>query len=232
VSKPAFDTRKAILAAAANAFAAAGFAGAAVDEIAAKARVNKAMIYYHFKSKEGLYVEVLREVFRGLGAITADIVGSNRAPGEKVEAFIDALNEMAGTHPYMPPIMMREMAEGAKHLDAETLGYMTRLLRNLAAILDEGARLGVFVPADPTVTYFTLVAPVVFFRATQPIRSAFESAKLANFKGLDHDVFATHLKKLALTALAVPSAPGTPGKAPARPRTRPSARSTRSGDHA
>jgi TetR/AcrR family transcriptional regulator len=230
VSKPAFDTRKAILAAAADAFAAGGFAGAAVDAIAATARVNKAMIYYHFKNKEGLYVEVLRDVFRSLGASTADIAGSNRTPGEKIEAFIDALNQMASTHPYMPPIMMREMAEGAKHLDTETLRCMTRLVGNLAAILDEGARLGVFVPSNPMVTYFTLVAPVVFFRATQPIRSAFEAAKLADLRGLDQTAFTTHLKKLALTALAAQPAPSRAGKAASGSRKR--ARSTRSGEHA
>lgn len=230
MSKPAFDTRKAILAAAADAFAAAGFAGAAVDDIAAKARVNKAMIYYHFKSKDGLYVEVLREVFRGLGARTADIVGSDHTSGEKIEAFIDALNEMAGTHPYMPPIMMREMAEGAKHLDIETLRLMARLLGNLGAILDEGFRRGEFVQASPTMTYFTLISPIIFFRATQPIRTAFDNAKLVDLRRLDSDAFATHLKKLALTTLTAPPAPaGTAKKAtPARKR----ARSTRSGEHA
>ena len=116
-----------------------------MDDIAARARVNKAMIYYHFKSKQGLYVEVLRGVFRGLGARTADIVTSPLDPAAKIEAFIDALNEMAATRPYMPPIMMREMAEGAPRLDVDTLRLMSRLFANLGAILDEGARAGVFV---------------------------------------------------------------------------------------
>ena len=52
-------------AAAAAEFAARGFAGANVDRIARAARVNKAMIYYHFKSKAALYREILRDMFGG-----------------------------------------------------------------------------------------------------------------------------------------------------------------------
>ncbi len=52
-------TRKALLSAATESFAAHGFAGARVDEIAARAGLNKALIYAHFGDKEGLYRAVL-----------------------------------------------------------------------------------------------------------------------------------------------------------------------------
>ncbi len=41
-------------------FAAKGFAGARVQEIAARAGVNKQLINYYFDSKEGLYLELQR----------------------------------------------------------------------------------------------------------------------------------------------------------------------------
>ena len=47
-------SRQRLLTAAAAEFAARGFAGASVDRIARAARVNKAMIYYHFRSKAAL----------------------------------------------------------------------------------------------------------------------------------------------------------------------------------
>jgi len=64
------DSRDALLAAATDEFALKGFAGASVDTIAGRAGVNKAMIYYHFKSKERLYLEILRGVFISMGART------------------------------------------------------------------------------------------------------------------------------------------------------------------
>ena len=226
--RPAFDTRKAILASAATAFAARGFAGASVDAIAAGARVNKAMIYYHFKNKRGLYVEILRDVFRSMGARTAAIAASDRDPGAKIEAFIDAFNEMAASRPYMPPIMMREMAEGAIRLDPDTLGLMAGIFGNLRRILEHGAAAGAFRPANPMITYFTLIGPVILFRATAPIRAALAKSAIIDTRPIDTETFVAHLKSAALTVLtAGRSAPAIEAR-PKRPRSR----STRSGDHA
>jgi TetR/AcrR family transcriptional regulator len=53
-------TKEAILAAAFAEFSDQGLAGARVDRIANLAGVNKAMLYYHFASKENLYHEAIR----------------------------------------------------------------------------------------------------------------------------------------------------------------------------
>jgi AcrR family transcriptional regulator len=53
-------TKARILAAAVREFSAKGISGARVDAIAARARVNKRMLYYYFESKEGLFREILR----------------------------------------------------------------------------------------------------------------------------------------------------------------------------
>ena len=62
------DSRTAIFHAAAAEFSDRGYDAAGVDRIAARARVNKAMLYYHYQSKRGLYLEILRDMFRAVGA--------------------------------------------------------------------------------------------------------------------------------------------------------------------
>jgi TetR/AcrR family transcriptional regulator len=57
-------TRRRILAAALREFSAKGISGARVDAIAARAKVNKRMIYYYFGSKDGLFREILRRRFQ------------------------------------------------------------------------------------------------------------------------------------------------------------------------
>jgi AcrR family transcriptional regulator len=220
-------TRDAILAAAATAFAARGFSGTSVDSIAKASGFNKAMIYYHFRNKKGLYVEILRSVFRHMGARTADIAGSDLDPAAKIEAFIDAFDQMTTTRPHMPPIMMREMAEGAIHLDAGTLGLMAAIFENLRRVLDEGTSKGVFRPANPVLTYFTLISPIIFFKATRPIRAALGKSHVPDVRALDPPAFVANLKSTALTVLTA----GAAAPAPARsPRTR--SRAARPGDHA
>lgn len=53
-------TRRALLEAALEEFAARGFAGARVRDIAERAGVSKDLVNYHFDSKEGLYLAVQR----------------------------------------------------------------------------------------------------------------------------------------------------------------------------
>ena len=55
-----------ILLAAKKEFVKYGFDGARMDRIADKAKVNKQLIYYYFKSKDLLFTEVLKESYRQL----------------------------------------------------------------------------------------------------------------------------------------------------------------------
>jgi AcrR family transcriptional regulator len=55
------QTREKILKVAKKVFARKGFDGARVDEIAQKAKVNKALIYYYFKSKEEILEEIMKQ---------------------------------------------------------------------------------------------------------------------------------------------------------------------------
>jgi AcrR family transcriptional regulator len=66
MSRPAEYTRSSIIKAAAHLFAEKGFEGASVRDIVTKARVNQAAIHYHFKGKDGLYLEVLKTAFERL----------------------------------------------------------------------------------------------------------------------------------------------------------------------
>jgi TetR/AcrR family transcriptional regulator, regulator of cefoperazone and chloramphenicol sensitivity len=66
MSRPAEYTRTSIIKAAAHLFAEKGFEGASVRDIVTRARVNQAAIHYHFKGKDGLYLEVLKTAFERL----------------------------------------------------------------------------------------------------------------------------------------------------------------------
>jgi AcrR family transcriptional regulator len=73
-------------------FAAKGFDGTSVEEIADKANVSKPVVYEHFGGKEGLYAVVVdREVSRLLDRVTASLVGDQ--PRELLEQAAGALLE-------------------------------------------------------------------------------------------------------------------------------------------
>ncbi len=188
------DSRLAILHAATAEFAARGFAGAGVDRIARAAGVNKAMIYYHFRSKARLYQDIVRDMFGAIGTRTAAVAASTASPAEKIDAFIEAFASEAAARPHIPPIMMREAAEGARHLDADSLRAMLAVFASLRAILAEGARNRAFKPVDPVLMYFALVGPIVMYLATAPVRSAIGRLADAGAAGIDPAPFARHLQ--------------------------------------
>ncbi len=66
MTRPAEYTRQSIIKAAVTLFAEKGFDGSSVRDIITKARVNQAAINYHFKGKDGLYLEVLKTAFEKL----------------------------------------------------------------------------------------------------------------------------------------------------------------------
>ncbi len=65
MTRDAEATRRRLLDAARDEFAAYGIAGGRVDRIAAAARSNKAQIYHYFGSKDGLFDAVFDEMCRG-----------------------------------------------------------------------------------------------------------------------------------------------------------------------
>jgi TetR/AcrR family transcriptional regulator len=160
-----------ILAAAALEFAGRGFAGARVDRIARRARVNKAMLYYHFRSKQALYRTLLRDTFAHAAARLEAIAAADLPAPDKMDRIVDAIAAFLRERPFFPRIMLREMAEGGEHLDRETLATMAALPRAVAAIVAEGRASGVFGRVPPVFVYFDALAPMVFFAASAPIRT-------------------------------------------------------------
>ena len=154
VNTPASQLRKRrglILAAARSEFAELGYAGARVDRIARKAGVNKQLLFYYFGSKAGLYQAALTGAARDLpqgGAPRSPDGGTGAEQLRRAVAQIfDALAERADVTRFI----LQEAISGGRP-DGPAGQVLTRLVRDLAAIISEGQGLGYFRDdADPRV---------------------------------------------------------------------------------
>ena len=201
------DSRSRILAAATAEFALRGFAATTVDRIAARARFNKAMIYYHFGSKQSLYRAVLRDIFTAMGDHLVRIADEPLAPGEKLDRFVAAFVAEGSARPEIAPIVLREVAEGGRRLDEETYTLMLRIVRTMTGIIDEGRAAGQFADVDPILLYLTTVWPIMIYLATSPIRSAIARVARFDVHRLDSERFVAHLQQLNRRTLAPVDAP-------------------------
>jgi AcrR family transcriptional regulator len=201
MARPARVSPDVILAAAALEFAARGFAGARVDRIARRAKVNKAMIYYHFKSKERLYRTLLRRMFTLAAGRLQAIAGGAGAPADKVDLAIAGIAAFIQEHTFFPAIMLREVAEGGSHLDRETLKALAAVPRTVAGIVEEGVASGDFRPVDPVFAYFSMLAPIVFYLAGTPIRKELSHLNVINMRAMSPAEFVEQAQESARRAL-------------------------------
>jgi AcrR family transcriptional regulator len=174
------DSRGDILRAAGAEFAAHGFDAAGVDRIAARAGINKAMLYYHFGSKRELYLAVLRET---LEAVVRNARLAADAPADsgirRLDAYVASLLQTATADPHMVPLLMRELADGAQHLDARTLRLMTSVFGVIEGILADGRRQGEFRDVDPLLTHLMIMGATMFYVGNRPIRRRVSRMKQA-----------------------------------------------------
>ncbi|NOY88616.1 MAG: TetR/AcrR family transcriptional regulator [FCB group bacterium] len=92
-------------------FAKYGLSGARVDRIAKNAKVNKAMIYYYFSSKENLYNEVIKRHLVDKIAQLRYHLAQNDNLKTALEGFVDTYAKAFGGDRNMISIILRELAQ-------------------------------------------------------------------------------------------------------------------------
>jgi TetR/AcrR family transcriptional regulator len=164
------DTRESLLDAATEAFAGKGFSGARVDEIADRAKANKAMIYYHFGSKEGLYKAVLLRRIAGMREAIGAAIADVKDPLTRLRLLYRGLGCAFGATPALPYIVVHEMLGGGTHMDEEVAGAFKGILDLVRAAVREGVECGSMRPVEPIFVHFMMIAPLLLFGVSRPFR--------------------------------------------------------------
>ncbi len=139
-----------IIEAATRVFAAKGFDGATMADIADAAGINKATIYLYFESKYGLIQAIAEELFT---QEMVDLEAVRDMPGtatERLNRYYDVLiAEEAEVLPLMP-IIYEFYALGLRRDDVREVivRYLGRIAASLEAIIQDGVATGEFEPTD------------------------------------------------------------------------------------
>lgn len=102
--------RAALLKAARQLFAQRDFKAASVREIAAAARVNPAMIHYHFGDKDGLYRAMLQETIGPVLQKVQDLMNhGGRRSETSIHDALEAVMTMLAHEPWVARLIVREV---------------------------------------------------------------------------------------------------------------------------
>lgn len=163
-----------VLAAALKEFAEHGFDGARVDRIAKNARVNKAMIYYHFKSKEALYERILSDLAGMIYERVVGVIVEESDPREQLYTIIHRYIEtLTIVDRNMLRTMLREIASGGKFFKKLAIPKLILpVIAKIEPIFRAAQERGELKrELDPLYTFLQIIGGIVFFNIIQiPMR--------------------------------------------------------------
>jgi TetR/AcrR family transcriptional regulator len=188
-------------------FAAQGYAGTSMAEVAAAAGVSKATVFHHYRSKRALYEALVGDALAGFREQLIPLLDAERdlqdSLGNFAAAHVERLVRMQGTM----RLIAREMLSGsAASADPFNGDEMSRNFSMLVDALRRGQALGtVRADADPGLAVFLLLAANWFlFQSSAVLRRNPDLAVTAST-----EAYATELARLLCLGLTPRERPTT-----------------------
>jgi AcrR family transcriptional regulator len=158
-------TRNEILEVATSEFAAQGFAGARVDEIADRTRRTKRMIYYYFGSKEQLYIAVLERAYAAIRSLEREVDVEHLDPAAAIRRLAEVTFDHHSAHPEFIRLVSIENIHRGEHMakSKQLSNLGSPAIDVITRILERGQAEGVFRrDVDPIDVHMMISAFCVF----------------------------------------------------------------------
>jgi TetR/AcrR family transcriptional regulator len=168
-------TRRKLLTAARREFASSGLAGARVDEIAARAGVNKQLVYHYFGDKDALYLAVLEWVYEEIRAQERKLNLEGLPPQQAIKKLIESSFDHLAAHPDFIALLNDENRGGAAHVrrSRKLEAMHSPLVSLVSSILAEGVKAGIFRKGiNPVHLYISIAGLSYFYFSNTPTLSA------------------------------------------------------------
>lgn len=176
-------TSRSILNAANREFAEHGLSGARIDRIAARAGINKRMLYHYYGDKNGLYLAVLEAAYARIRAAEAELALDTLEPEASLLHLARFTFDYYLANPDFLSLLATENLHRAQHISgSERLRSMHALfLGDLGRVLARGAEMGVFRPGlDALDIYMTIAALGAFYLSNRHTLSAIFGRELSD----------------------------------------------------
>jgi TetR/AcrR family transcriptional regulator len=174
------DTEHRILDAAHAVFLRRGTAGARMQEIAAEAGVNQALLHYYFRSKDRLSKAAFERAAAQFMPAAIRVLASDAPIEAKVARIIDLEISHLARAPYLPGYIISEVThhpERARQLIAAVTGQAPddlghRIVATLRKQIDARVRRGAMRPIAPEQFIVNLMSLCIFPFAARPMIQA------------------------------------------------------------
>ena len=161
-------TKRNIIEIATDEFANKGFSGARIDEIAARTKTSKRMIYYYFEDKEGLFVAVLEEAYRRIRAIEASLNLDHLEPESALRALVAFTFDYQNANEDFIRLVMVENIHKGVHLARSSAiqDLNVSVITTIRNIYERGCRTSVFREGIDEIDLHMTISALCFFNVS------------------------------------------------------------------
>ncbi|MFH0802280.1 MAG: TetR/AcrR family transcriptional regulator [bacterium] len=154
-----------ILQSARKLFTEKGFRETAVHEITDDARVNKALLFYYFKSKENLYYALISDIMKAITDAVKAELKKEKTVDKKLKNIFKIFIENYLEQGEIFKILYTEIsAPGACSYDVLSK-FEEDIIRLAGEVIREGIKAGLFQSVDPRLAAIALIgAPSIFIK--------------------------------------------------------------------
>ncbi|MES2508674.1 MAG: TetR/AcrR family transcriptional regulator [Pseudomonadota bacterium] len=158
-------TRDNILKAATKVFARYGYDGGSVEKISRSAKSFDRMIYYYFGSKEGLFIEVLEDMYRRMNEAELALSLDIEQPVESLKDVIRFVVTYYSKNPEFITLLNTENLHRGKHISKSSRAreYSSPAIAIISQLLESGVSKGVFRDDVPARNVYLLIAATGYF---------------------------------------------------------------------
>jgi TetR/AcrR family transcriptional regulator len=160
-------------------FANKGFYSTHMEEIAARAGVNKAMVYYYFGSKEKLLSEVLAVIFRHISGEMRKLFASSQRraanPVDRIRLFVESHFAVFARHQNYARILVNVLASKPQELHDlfASQPAITDIFTGVYQTLEEGRRQGLLRDIDYRQLLISILGMNLVYFVTKPVAQVF-----------------------------------------------------------
>ena len=191
-----------ILRAAKEIFAAKGFDGTRIAEIAERAGLPKANVYDYFPGKAAIYRAIIDDLLRGWNA-ALDCIDPEREPQAAIAAYVRAKLEHSRREPTEAKIFASETIRGARFLSRADRAAILAITRRKSAVIEGWIAAGKLRPVDPRHFFILLWSATQFYAEFDVMaRMALETNRL---RTQDFEAAAATITQIVLHGCGMPA---------------------------
>ena len=166
------NTETEILIAAKEIFQQKGMSGARMQEIADKAKINKALLHYYYRSKQLLFEAVFKSAFSLLAPQLNKVLNDDSDLFEKIRKFTENYVSFVIKHPYLPNFVIQELNKNPEFVQKLRSEKNFPSIKKFKLQVSDAINQGIIKPIEAEQLFINIISLNIFPFIGEPLLMA------------------------------------------------------------